>query len=183
MNPSTIIDAQILEAQQNYPFLSIESNNSFNVIFPDSPQNQFEILLTPNFPEIPPLLYLNQSKLQIPFLTYWNSNFTICQLLQHLHLYSVAKASENIYLSPPLDNLTALGYENENQKMNEVKPQKIFGSVIMAQENSDDEENLIDEASYNKLIAELKTSYKKKQISTSDYIKEFEKLRKFKVQH
>ncbi|OHT01334.1 hypothetical protein TRFO_07559 [Tritrichomonas foetus] len=185
------IESQVIIAQAEYPSLEIKTENTFSIVFPDTPNNFFEIILNQDFPDSAPLLFLNHEPLVISLTTYWHPEFSFIQILQHLHLYSRATKNKNLTLSPPTKRLASpLIYGNEVRN-NPMTPSKRMISVFATprgkldlkeeEEDFSEEEETISEATFNQKMAALKMKFRKKQIITADYIKRYNKLKKKKV--
>lgn len=178
------IEQQISEAKASYPSLAPKSQYSYSIIYPDSPQNQFEILIKQNFPDSAPLLYLNGEKIQIPLTTFWHPDFSFLQILQHLHLYSNTIRNQNMTLSPPMKNLPSPSIYESKIKSNGT-PVKFYGRLIslskepeeIIEEEEEEPEVTVDDETYQKRLNELNLKLKNKQIHISDYMIEHQTLK------
>lgn len=183
MKGSLKIEQQISEAKESYPTLITKSQNSYSITYPDSPQNEFEILLKQDYPDSAPLLYLNKEKLQISITTFWHPDFSFIQLLQHLHLYSKTVQNKDIILSPPMKNLSSPSIYESKIKSSD-KSVKYFGRLIslsnneIVEEEEEEPEGIVDEETYHKRLNALNLKLKNKQIHISDYMNEHQTLKK-----
>ncbi|KAK8870590.1 hypothetical protein M9Y10_008476 [Tritrichomonas musculus] len=182
------LEQQISEAKNSYPTLKTRSQNSYSIIFPDSPKNLFEIFIKPEFPNEAPLVHMNGEKIQISITTFWYPNFAFIQLLQHLHLYSIASNNGNFAFSPATKNLPSPSiYENKHKPSNSSMkyygrlisfPKENNGEVIIEEEEEEPEDINFDEETYQRQLNALNQKLKKRQIHIPEYISEHQSLKK-----
>ena len=77
---------QALEARRKYPSLVCASPYEMSIKFPNSEDN-FSITFQNNYPMSPPSVSLNGNAILIPIVQYWQSVFTVSDILLQLSCY------------------------------------------------------------------------------------------------
>ena len=184
---SVLLESQVEDARLEFKGLKLRARNCLHLKFDDVPGRKFEILIKPDFPDSPPLLYDNRQKFSISAVTYWHPDFTIRQLAEHIHVYARATGGGKMLDSPTRARLAEPAIYNARIRNGEESSPKRMVSVFSTPKPSiqeetkpqvSDEEESLDEETYDVRVADLKSRFKKKEIKLEDYIKEFKKLKK-----